>query len=157
MPQLSVTVTKEVYEIVKAVLTATGKTQSSGCGEWIYKGALSELQELQKAGIIPIPLPDVNVSTDDVSPANNGNTKSEVLSATSEGSSVDTPSTTDKPRYEKGDVVEILKVPKSLKNKILVHEEGTVSRPAAKGKWVIALTDETEIELPEAYIKSIYE
>ena len=52
MPQLSVTVTDEVYAIVKAVLMATGKTQSSACGEWIYKGALAEMLELQKAGII---------------------------------------------------------------------------------------------------------
>ncbi|KKD37468.1 hypothetical protein [Limnoraphis robusta] len=52
MPQLSVTVTDEVYAIVKAVLLATGKTQSSACGEWIYKGALAEMLELQKAGII---------------------------------------------------------------------------------------------------------
>jgi hypothetical protein len=52
MPQLSVTVTDEVYAIVKAVLLATGKTQSSACGEWIYKGALAEMLELQRAGII---------------------------------------------------------------------------------------------------------
>ncbi|MEL7039733.1 MAG: hypothetical protein AAFO04_29635 [Cyanobacteria bacterium J06592_8] len=55
MPQLSVTVTDEVYAIVKAVLIATGKTQSSACGEWIYRGALAEMLELQKAGLISTP------------------------------------------------------------------------------------------------------
>ncbi len=153
MPQLSVIVSDQNYRIVKAVLAATGKTQSSACGEWIYKGALSELQELQKAGIIPNPLPGFNVSTDDVSPVNNGKAKSEVPPAAPEGSPVDTPSTTKEPKYEDGTVIKIIKVPKSMRNKNLLNENGIVHRQAGKGKWLIHLADGTEIELPEACIE----
>jgi hypothetical protein len=155
MPQLSVIVTEQAYKIIKAVLAATGKTQSSACGEWIYKGALNELQELQRAGIIPNPLSEFNLSTTDTPSTNNGERKAEVLSITTEEQMTDTPSITDTPTYQRGDRIRIVKVPKSKRGSNIIDQKGTLISRVNGGKWAIALDNGGNTELPEAYIEPV--